>query len=129
MAMTPTVVLTPEQVQFFHDEGYLTLPNIAPPEEVDLLCTVFDRLFEQRAGRAEGAQFDMVGHDDDDAPPALSQIINPVNYAEELRNTQYRVNATAIATQLLGPAITPAFEHAILKPAERGAATPWHQDE
>lgn len=71
----------------------------------------------------------MVGHDDDDEAPALSQIINPVNYASELRQTQFRANARAIAEQLLGPSVTAAFEHAILKPAERGAATPWHQDE
>jgi len=71
----------------------------------------------------------MVSHDEDDVAPVLPQIINPVNYAPELRQTQFRANALALARQLLGPTVTPAFEHAILKPAERGAATPWHQDE
>ena len=127
---TPTVVLTTEQVAEFHERGFLAIPNISPPAEVELLRGVFDRLFAEKAGRVEGAQFDMVTHDDDeDAPPKLPQIINPVNYAPELRATVFRANAAAIARQLLGPEMTPAFEHAILKPARYGAATPWHQDE
>src|SRR5262249_25958331 len=41
----------------------------------------------------------------------------------------FRVNALAIARQLLGPETQARGEHAIFKPAGRGAATPWHQDE
>ena len=55
--------------------------------------------------------------------------MNPVNYAPQLRDTLFRANALAIARQLLGEQATPFFEHAIFKPAGRGAATPWHQDE
>ena len=125
----PTVELTPEQIAGFHERGFLSIPNISPPEEVELLRGIFDRLFTQKAGRDEGAQFDMVTHDDNDDAPKLPQIINPVNYAPELRATVFRANAMAIARQLLGPEATAAFEHAILKPARYGAATPWHQDE
>jgi len=126
---TPTVELTPEQIEEFHERGFLSIPNISPPEEVELLRGIFDRLFEQKAGREEGAQFDMVTHDDGEASQALPAIINPVNFAPELRATVFRANAEAIARQLLGPAVTASFEHAILKPPRFGAATPWHQDE
>lgn len=127
---TPTLELTPAQVAEFHERGYLAIPSISSPAEVGLLREVFVRLFAAKAGRDEGAHFDMVTHDDDtDAPPKLPQIINPVNYAPELRQTVFRANAAAIARQLLGPQMTAAFEHAILKPARHGAATPWHQDE
>ena len=72
----------------------------------------------------------MVTHDDDgETSQALPAIINPVNFAPELRATVFRANAEAIARQLLGPAATASFEHAILKPPRFGAATPWHQDE
>ena len=129
-SQTPTVELTPEQIAEFHERGFLSIPNISPPAEVELLRGIFDRLFEQKAGRAEGAQFDMVTHDDDDAAlQALPAIINPVNFAPELRATIFRTNAAAIARQLLGPQASAAFEQAILKPPRYGAATPWHQDE
>ena len=127
---TPVVELTPEQIAEFRERGFLCIPQISSPAEVEMLRRVFDRLFEEKAGRAEGAQFDMVTRDDDDdAPQALPAIINPVNFAPELRDTIFRTNAAAIARQLLGPKVTASFEHAILKPPRYGAATPWHQDE
>ena len=130
ISKTSEIVLTPEQIAEFHERGFLSIPQISTPEEVELLRGIFDRLFAQKAGRAEGAQFDMVTHDeDDDQPQALPSIINPVNFAPELRATIFRTNAAAIARQLLGPKVTASFEHAILKPAHYGAATPWHQDE
>lgn len=127
--MNDPIVLTREQIDSFHERGFLSLPRISPPQEVAALAPVFTRLFAQRAGRNEGAHYDLVSCDEDDATANLPSIINPVNYAPELRNLEFRRNALAIARQLLGPTVTPAFEHAILKPARQGAATPWHQDE
>jgi len=128
--VSPTISLSEAEIARFHRNGFLTLPAISPPEEVALLRAVFDRLFSEKAGRAEGAQIDMVTHDDDDnAPQKLPAIINPVNFAPELRDTVFRANATLIARQLLGEKASGSFEHAILKPAQHGAATPWHQDE
>ncbi len=127
---TPSIVLSDEDIARFHRDGYITIPQISPPEEIVRLREIFDRLFSEKAGRAEGAQFDMVTHDDDDSKPqALPAIINPVDFAPELRDTIFRTNAASIAQQLLGPKCIAAFEHAILKPPHYGAATPWHQDE
>jgi ectoine hydroxylase-related dioxygenase (phytanoyl-CoA dioxygenase family) len=113
----------------FHEHGFTTLGQISTPAELALLRTVFERLFAQGAGRKEGAQYDILGHDSDQAEQALPTIINPANYAAELRRLKCRENAAAIARQLLGPAATSSFEHVILKPAHQGGATPWHQDE
>jgi ectoine hydroxylase-related dioxygenase (phytanoyl-CoA dioxygenase family) len=107
----------------------MVLDGISTPAEVERLRAIFDRLFAARAGRERGKQFDLVGTDDDDGPAVLPQILNPVEFAPELAETVFRTNALAIARQLLGPDTTPWFEHAILKPAGYGAATPWHQDE
>jgi len=90
---------------------------------------VFGRLAETRAGFNEGAQLDLVSGDGRDNPPSLLEIMNPMDYAPELRNTLFHVNALAIAKQLLGRAAAPVFEHALMKPAGHGSATPWHQDE
>jgi ectoine hydroxylase-related dioxygenase (phytanoyl-CoA dioxygenase family) len=121
--------LSDGQISEFWECGYVAVPAITSQDEVILMRRVFERLFAERAGREEGAQFDMVTHDEDDEPARLPAIISPVNFAPELRHTRYRANARAIARQLLGSTATAAFEHAILKPAQRGAATPWHQDE
>lgn len=126
---TPTVTLTPEQIAYFHENGFLAVERITTDEEVEWLRGVYDRLFAERAGRDEGNQFDLGGTDEEDKEAALPQILSPTKYAPELKEGIFRVNALAIARQLLGPEVTPTGDHAIFKPAGIGAPTPWHQDE
>lgn len=125
----PTVVLSPEQIDAYHREGYLVIDAITTADEVAWLRDIYDRLFEARVGRDSGDEFDLAGPDEEDAPATLPQILGPSKYAPELKGGLYRANALAIARQLLGPEAVFQGEHAILKPARVGAATPWHQDE
>ena len=125
----PNLFLTEEQTAFFHREGYLPINVITSQEEVARLRIIYDRLFQQRAGREVGDQFDLAGTDEEDREAILPQILEPVKYAPELESIQFRVNAASMAQQLLGPAVRPLGEHAIFKPARIGAQTPWHQDE
>jgi len=123
-----SALLTPDQIALFREQGYLAVDSISPPAEVQLLQEIFQRLFQDGAGWKKGAQFDLAGTDDG-RPAKLPQLLNPVEFAPELRETEFRANALAIARQLLGPKTEPWFEHAILKPPHYGAETPWHQDE
>ncbi|HZO90460.1 MAG TPA: phytanoyl-CoA dioxygenase family protein [Chthonomonadaceae bacterium] len=127
--LTPTVTLTQEQIDFYHREGYLAIEALTTQEEVAWLRGIYDRLFAERAGREEGNQFDLGGPDEEGKEAVLPQILNPAKYAPELKEGLYRVNALAIAQQLLGPECKFQGEHAIFKPARYGAETPWHQDE
>jgi len=125
----PDVTLTAEQIARFHEQGFLSIPRITSPEEVTALRATLSRLFAEKAGWNEGAQFDLVSAADDADDTTLTQIIQPVNYAPDLRDTLFRANAASIAEQLLGPEATASFEHSILKSAAKGSPTPWHQDE
>lgn len=127
--MTETIALAPEQIQAFRAEGFIVLPQIAPPEEIARMRGIFERLFREKVGWEMGAQYDLVGTDAAGRPPGLPQISKPARFAPELRGSRYFANAFAIARQLLGPETSPWFDHAILKPPGYGAATPWHQDE
>jgi ectoine hydroxylase-related dioxygenase (phytanoyl-CoA dioxygenase family) len=127
--MKASLQLTPEQISFFHREGYLSLPAITSAEEVSQLCDIYDHLFEIKAGRDQGDHLDLTTTDEDDQEPALPQILNPSKYAPALKDTVLRANAEAVARQLLGPDTVYRGDHAIRKPARSGAATPWHQDE
>ncbi|MEK0450803.1 MAG: hypothetical protein RL088_3071 [Verrucomicrobiota bacterium] len=129
--MKSAIEISDEDVAFFREHGWLRLDAITNAEEVGRLRGIFDRLFSERAGWERGRAFDLVGADGDrkDGTPRLSQILRPVDYAPELADIQFRRNALAVAKRLLGPDAEPWFEHAIYKPAEHGAATPWHQDE
>jgi hypothetical protein len=122
-------VLTSAEVAEFHRRGFVSIPRISTVEEISRLHEIFARLFEERAGRREGGHYDMLSHDGEGDAPSLPTIINPVDYASQLRRLEYRTNALGAARQLLGPRAVPSFEQAILKPPRRGGATPWHQDE
>jgi ectoine hydroxylase-related dioxygenase (phytanoyl-CoA dioxygenase family) len=125
----PTITLNPDQIDFFHREGYLTLPAITTPEEVTSLCAIYDYLFSAKVGREKGDQLDLSSTDEDDQEPVLPQILNPSKYAPELVDTFFRANAEAIAIQLLGSETRFSGDHAIRKPPHSGVETPWHQDE
>ena len=105
------------------------MPPITTPAEVEWLRGVYDALFERRAGREDGRQFDLGGTDEEGKAAVLPQILDPARYAPELNTGLFRVNALAIAKQLLGPEARANGDHAIFKPALTGAETPWHQDE
>jgi len=127
--MTPTVSLEQAQIDFYHANGFLALDAITTQEEVGWMREIYDRLFASRAGRAEGNQFDLGGSDEEGKTAVLPQILGPSNYAPELKEGLFRVNALHVAKQLLGDAVIPMGEHAIFKPPRYGAETPWHQDE
>jgi ectoine hydroxylase-related dioxygenase (phytanoyl-CoA dioxygenase family) len=71
----------------------------------------------------------MVGRDSAERPASLPQMLWPSRYLPELRQTQLYANAVSVAEQMLGPGIQNILEHAIMKPALTGSATPWHQDD
>jgi hypothetical protein len=94
-----------------------------------LIRTTLLGLFERKAGRNEGTQFDMLGLDNDSTAPRQPQIIKPSVFAPALLKTAYFGRLLAAARQLLGADAQFSFDHSILKPAGSCAATPWHQDE
>ncbi len=128
MALKPTLVLTQDQIEFYHAEGYLKLEGLMPPEEIERMKVIYDRLFEAQVGRATGDFFDLAGRDEDNKPKT-AQMMNPSKYAPELQEEwQYKVNAAAIAKQLQGAKSYFRQDLAICKPPRSAAPTLWHQD-
>lgn len=125
----PVGELSAQTVTEYEQNGYVSLEGICPPEEVAQIRATLMRLFEQRTGFAEGAQYDFVGRDDPNKPARFPSLHDPSHYAPELLKTQFYKRASAAARTLLGEGAACYGEHALLKPAGVGPATPWHQDE
>ncbi len=121
--------LSEQQLTHFREQGFLRLEQFMAADEIAWVRAIYDRLFAERAGWSRGDQFDLAGTDSPDAPPRLPQLMNPIVYAPELEKAAFRQAARELACQLLGEDTEPGDEHAILKPAEEGAETPWHQDQ
>lgn len=122
------VALTQEQIRRFHDQGFLSIPAVSTPEEIRRLIELYDRMFENRVGYDDGYFVDF-GGDESGGKMQLPQILGPVAYRPELRETAIWRNCQAMARQLLGPNAVFRFDHALTKPAGGGAPTPWHQDQ
>ncbi len=117
------------QIAAFKEQGYLAIDSIATPDEVERMRDAYDRLFDAQIGREKGDHFDLAGVDEEDRPAKLQQMLGPSLYAPEFNSFECRETALAAARQILGKSAEPQGEHAIMKPAGFGAATPWHQDE
>ncbi len=124
--------LSAEQITRFHRDGFLAIERLVSDVEVEHLRQALVRLFANRAGWAQGEQFDLAGNDADPGKLSLPQVLGPSRFAPELLESSFRARAFDIANQLLGgpfEELELSVEHAILKPALHGAQTPWHQDE
>ena len=118
--------LTDAQVAAFRRDGFLRVEALTDAAEIAELLGVYDELFHRDGGFAVGDRIELNA---DAARAPLPQIVNPERYAPRLIQGQAYRNASDIARQLLGPGCVPTGNHAILKPARIGGATPWHQDE
>ena len=123
--LEPTVRLDQDQIDDYHENGFLRLDRITSAEEVEELREVYERLFLSDTHKDDRKQLGDV----EEGQETLPQILGPSDLAPELLETQYYANAEAMAKQLLGEAAEFQGDHAIRKPAGSGAETPWHQDE
>lgn len=110
-------------------EGFLRIPEFAPPDEVAVIAPIYDRLFQTRAGWGEGNFFDMIAAETEGRPYLAPQMLQLSRYAPELLESAILKRAHALARQILGPTARLALDHGIFKAARSSAPTPWHQDE
>ena len=122
-------LLSADQLTTLRRDGFLRVDGLSTPDEIALIRDMYDRLFTEGRGWEKGDLFDMVGNDRDQAALALPQMLWPSRYEPRLRQTRLANSAENIAKQILGGQPENYLEHAILKPAFHGAATPWHQDD
>jgi hypothetical protein len=120
--------LSDEQVQAVKQQGFLCVPRITSDEEALAINASLERLFREKAGWKEGAYGELATGSEVDEEPNSPQILLPVNYAPALHKTECFANALRFAKQILGERAAFVLDLAILKRAQSGEATPWHQD-
>jgi len=121
-----------DQVRRFRRQGFLSIPDFAPPEAFEDLARlrfIFDRLFAAHTGRKDGNYFDFAGAKTEEASCAAPQMLHMSKYAPELLDSPIVQQGWKVARQVLGERARMIVDHGLLKPAGSSAATPWHQDE
>jgi hypothetical protein len=124
-----TACLNAEQVAEFHREGFLKLPCVAPPEDVQHIGEILDDLFARHRELPKENAYELGSAKDLTGTPLIPQVIAPEKLKQELLETTYFKNARAISEQLLGKDCKFQGGHAIYKTPRNQKATPWHQDQ
>ena len=121
--------LTPEQVRFYDEYGYLVLQNFVDAEQVASLRAASEGWMAD--GRCAGPDSDY-----NFAKRATGEVLFRVNYVHsktpEGRNASLEFlgspEVLSVAESLCGPNFVPTYESLVFKQRGDGEQIPWHQD-
>ncbi len=121
-------MLTQQQVDFYHENGYLGVNGVYTADEMDELRQVTDDFVEQSRGVTEHTDvFDLEpGHMAD--APRLRRLKNPIQYHPVYERALHHDRMLDAVAQLIGPAIRTNGNKLNMKSAGFGSPVEWHQD-
>jgi ectoine hydroxylase-related dioxygenase (phytanoyl-CoA dioxygenase family) len=122
--------LSPEQVQFFDDHGYLVLRQWITGELLDQVRAAAPRWM------ADGDAFSAAGGRSEDynlAKRAQGEVLFRINYLHDKGEAASLAllgspQVLGVAESLCGPNVVPTYESMVFKQAGDGEQIPWHQD-
>lgn len=123
------MALTPDQLTFWQENGYLAIENVIPPHEVEQLRAALDRLTAHADGLTESTdRFKLQAFADDGGGRLVQQIAEPHELAPEWMALARDPRILNPIEDLLGPNILLYYSMLMMKPARQGFRAPWHQD-
>ncbi len=121
-------MLTSEQINFYHENGYLGVENVLSAEEVAELRRVTDEFVQLSASVTEHTDvFDLEPDHTPDAPK-LRRLKEPAQQHEVYRKNLHHPGILDIAEQLIGPGLRTNGNKLNMKSPEYGSPVEWHQD-
>ncbi len=121
-------MLTPEQIAFYHENGYVLVEDVVTPDQLQALRDItYEFIDRSRTVTESNDVFDLdEGHSSDN--PRLTRIKLPHKqhplYAETLKSERM----VGILQSLLGPNVCLQTAKLNTKAPGGGAAVEWHQD-
>lgn len=121
-------MLSPEQVDFYSEHGYLMIPGALNAKELDQLRGAVDDIVAG-AARVTG-HTDVYDLEDGHTPqaPKVRRIKTPHRHFDYFKRLVRHPGITAMLSALLGPNIRLHGSKLNMKSAGYGAAVEWHQD-
>ncbi len=117
---------SPEEIEFFDENGYLVVERITTDEELGWLTTLYEHIFDPANADEPGAP---VNRSNPQAP-GVTQAFFPELHHPQLLQTTYNRNARIYAAALLHVDVSDVscWGHMIRK-MPGGREAPWHQDQ
>jgi len=125
-AAAPTI--TQEQVDFYHENGFLLVPKLLPDDVLQALRDETDRIVAAAAGLTDhNAQYDL---EDSHTPeePRVRRLKSPSTHWPFFRELAQHPVLMEVVTALIGPNVRLQNDKLNMKAAEYGAPVEWHQD-
>jgi ectoine hydroxylase-related dioxygenase (phytanoyl-CoA dioxygenase family) len=121
-------MLTQEQVDFYHENGYLGVDGVLSAAEVAELQRVTDAFVDQsRSATGHTDAFDLEpGHTAEN--PRLRRLKNPIKHHVVYDRALKHPKILDIVEQLIGPGVRTNGNKLNLKSAGFGSPVEWHQD-
>lgn len=121
--------LTQDEIDFFHDQGYLVKSHLIPPEWLREMDGETEQLHERMAAHApDSVAVSWETYDDEGHRPRIRQLMHAEKVCPSIDRFIRAEYTLDIIEDLLGPDL--AFFHCklLMKSSEDGTITPWHQD-
>jgi len=109
------------------DNGYLSLPDVFTPAEIDVVAGELDTLFARFGELPRTSVLDL-GATGGEFGQDVPEILYPSVLSPVLRDSEVFRRSLKLARHLLGPGTWFRFDHSIRKPPGCAYETVWHQD-
>ena len=119
-------MISPNQLNFFEQEGYLALEDILSVQDMTFYVQTYDAFINNEFDTSN-LRSDLSGKQDNDKE-YITQIMLPSRIYPDLLQHSMHQKGLAIARQLLGEDMILDFDMLINKAPHTNQPTPWHQD-
>lgn len=119
-------MISPNQLNFFEQEGYLALEDILSVQDMTFYVQTYDAFINNEFDTSN-LRSDLSGKQDNDKE-YITQIMLPSRIYPYLLQHSMHQKGLAIARQLLGEDMILDFDMLINKAPHTNQPTPWHQD-
>ncbi len=128
MTTAAASTITQEQVEFYHENGYLLMPKLLPDDVLQALRDETDRIVAEAAGLTDhNAQYDLEdSHTAEE--PRVRRLKSPSWHWPFFRELAQHPVLMDVVTALIGPNVRLQNDKLNMKAAEYGAPVEWHQD-
>ena len=121
-------MLSPEQIAFYHKNGYLTVENVLSAAELAELRQVTDDFVERSRSVSEHNEIYDLERNHSAEHPRLRRIKNPIQQHDAYDRALRHDGILDIVEQLIGPGLRRHNTKLNMKEPDHGSAVEWHQD-
>lgn len=120
--------LTPAERAQFDRDGFLLRKGLVGPEAIRAIAQEVERLHEQMAQAVPAGVHVAWEKTEDGRPRRIRQLMNSEAVSPGLNAVLRRPDVLDLIEDLIGPRIALYHSKLLMKSAQDGSVTPWHQD-